>query len=139
LYVRCGCSLRKTEKILRLFNERLKWELEEIPSPNSIGNRVEKCGYYIYKTTGSEDFPEGYATIVDESMMVGSEKLLLTLGVASEKRGTKSLTESDIKVLDMSVKKSWNSSEIGEVCEKIEEKMYSAPSPDFDTYFLTFI
>jgi hypothetical protein len=27
-------------------------------------------------------FPKGYTTIVDESMMVGSEKLLLTLGVA---------------------------------------------------------
>jgi hypothetical protein len=80
--------------------------MEEIPLPNSIGKRVEKCGCYICETTGSEAFPNGCATIVDESMMVGSEKLLLTPGVASEKRGDKSLTESDVRVLDMRVKKS---------------------------------
>jgi hypothetical protein len=118
LYIRCGCSLRRTEKILRLFNECPNWGSEEIPSPNSIGNWVVKCGYYIYETTGPEAFPEGYATVVDESMMVGSEKLLLTPGVASEKRGDKSLTGSDVRVPDMSVKRSWNRTGIGEVCEK---------------------
>jgi hypothetical protein len=65
---------------------------------------------------------------VDESMTVGSEKLLLTSGAAPEKRGDKSLTEGDVRVLDMSVKRSWNSAGIGEVCEKTEEKMQPAPA-----------
>jgi hypothetical protein len=51
---------------------------EELPSINSIANWVQKSGYSLYKETGAEDYPEGYALIVDESMMVGSEKLFLT-------------------------------------------------------------
>jgi hypothetical protein len=70
---------------MELLNRYLGWHLESIPSPNSIKNWAQKSGYSIYEEADSKDFPAGYAIIVDESMMVGSEKLLLTLGVPAAK------------------------------------------------------
>jgi hypothetical protein len=62
----------------------------------------------LYKEAGRDDFSGEYATIVDESMMVGNEKLLLTLGVSAVKDGHKSLQTGDVRVLYMSVRTSWN-------------------------------
>jgi hypothetical protein len=104
-------------------NGLLVWQLESIPSANSIKNWAQKSGYYIYEDTDRKDFPEGYAVIVDESMMVGSEKLLLTLGVPSVKTKEEALSEGDVRVLNMRVQTSWNSAGIGKVFEEVEKKM----------------
>jgi hypothetical protein len=113
---------------MEMLNRYLGWHLESIPCPNSIKNRAQKSGYAIYEEADSKDFPAGYATIVDESMMVGSEKLLLTLGVPAAKTKDKALCEGDVQVLNMSVKSSWNSLSIGEVFEEVAEKMNGSPA-----------
>lgn len=60
--------------------------------------------------------------IVDESMMIGSEKLLLTLGIPAEHQGVP-LTHKDVSILDMSVSSSWNGEGINKrlvvTCEKV--------------------
>jgi hypothetical protein len=115
-------------QVLTLLNDIQHWHLEEIPGANSISNRVQKSGYCVYKETGGKDFPEGYATIADESMMIGSEKLLLTLGVPPVKQGAASLQQGDVRVLDMSVRRSWNGASISAVFTGVEEKMGSPPA-----------
>jgi hypothetical protein len=129
LYVKCRCGLRKTVQILEVLKSCFKdFQPEELPSYNSIANWVQKSGYCLYKETDSKDISGDYALIVDESMMIGSEKLLLTLGVPALKTGESSLKEGDVHVLDMSVKTSWNGESIKEVFEGVEEKMGSAPA-----------
>lgn len=56
--------------------------------------------------------------IVDESMMIGGEKLLVTLGVPAEHKEA-SLTHSDVSTLNMSVSSSWDG-------EGIKEKLLEA-------------
>jgi hypothetical protein len=51
-------------------------------------------------------------------MQIGSEKLLLTLGVQAQKEGESPLNMNNIEVLDISVAKSWNGERI---CEKLKE------------------
>lgn len=46
--------------------------------------------------------------VVDESMMIGSQKLLLTLGIPAQHQGAP-LTLKDVSILDMAVSSSWNS------------------------------
>jgi transposase-like protein len=111
-----------------MLNRLLGWQLESIPSPNSIKNWAQKSGYSIYEDTDSRDFPEGYAAIVDESMMVGSEKLLLTPGVPSARTKEEALSAGDVRVLNMRVKPSWNSAGTGEVFESVAEKMNGSPA-----------
>jgi hypothetical protein len=115
-------------KILEVLNTAFQWQAEELPSYNSIASWVQKSGYCVYDDTGADDFTEDYAAIVDESMMVGSEKLLLTVGIPAAKTTDTSLTEGEVKILNMSVNTSWNSASIGEVFAQVEEKMEAPPA-----------
>jgi hypothetical protein len=62
-----------------------------------------------------------YARVIDESMMIGSEKLLLFLGVKSGKERAGSLRYEDVKVLDISVRPSWDTEAAKSVLEKTRE------------------
>ncbi len=128
LYASCGCGFRSIEKILNYLNSKLQWGLEDVPCYVSIKNWVEKSGYSIYCDPELKTQSSGYATIVDESMMIGSEKLLLTLGVKSDKIDIRPLKFNDVNVLDISVRKSWNSTSIADVFSKIEDKMGLPPT-----------
>ena len=129
MYINCRCGLRQIVQILHILQKHFPdFQPEEIPSYNSIANWVQKTGYALYAEMDSKELPEEYALIVDESMMVGSEKLLLTLGVSAIKTGEKALTESDVRVLDMSVKSSWNGDSIKEIFDRIEKKMGTPPA-----------
>jgi hypothetical protein len=99
--------------------ELLGWDLV-IPHRNSIENWVKKSGLSIYS---APKMKEDYALIVDESMMIGSQKMLLTLGAPARHDGSP-LSHGDVEVLGMSVRPSWNSqrvcSELEEVCGQLE-------------------
>lgn len=63
-----------------------------------------------------------YAGIVDESMMIGSEKLLLTIGIPAEHQ-ERPLDCSDVRILDLAVANSWNGEKIGGQLVKAREKV----------------
>lgn len=107
LYTRVNCGFRAVVDILKIVNQAFDGILGEIPSRNTIENWVKKCGLDIYNTPKKSLASRDYAMIVDESMMIGSEKLLLTLGVPAEHKGAP-LTHQDVSVLNMSVSSCWN-------------------------------
>jgi hypothetical protein len=115
-------------KVLEVLNEEFDLGLTEFFSYTSILNWVQKSGYHKYTETDFREYSEGYTVIIDESMMLGSEKLLLILGVPSAKTRDSSLTIEDVRVLDMEVKTSWNSASIGEELSKVEKRMDSPPA-----------
>lgn len=87
LYTRINCGSRSVVTILEVINETFDELLGGIPCHNTIKNWVKKCGLSVYNTTGELLQDTDYAQITDESMMVGSEKLLLTLGVPATHQG----------------------------------------------------
>jgi hypothetical protein len=127
LYSKCHVSFRTVSAILHILNSIFKWGLEDIPCPNSIENWVKKSGYLIYQHPWERETDKDYAEIIDESMMLGSEKMLLTLGVEAEKKDIKALQKKDVSVLNISVASSWNSAGIKKELEKTEEKVGRAP------------
>ena len=127
VYVGCHCGFRTTAKIIHYLNERLGWGLSDIPSMGSIKNWVEKSGYSVYKESGVKYRNDDYAIITDESMMMGSEKLLLTLGVKAHKDNDGALSFRETEVLDISVKSSWNGEKIKDVLVDIENRERKAP------------
>lgn len=128
LYVICGCGFRVIEKMMNYLNQRFEWNLEDIPSHVSIKNWVEKCGYCSYQSPSLENYQGDYAQIVDESMMIGSEKLLLSLGIKADKTQPCALQLKDVEVLDISVKKSWNSTQIADVFTRTQQKLKRPPA-----------
>ncbi|NLB26678.1 MAG: hypothetical protein GX820_08305 [Bacteroidales bacterium] len=107
-------------KILKIINETFDNLLGKIPCYNTIENWVKKCGLSLYNSSGERLRSGKYAQIVDESMMIGSEKLLLTLAIPAQHQGAP-LNCSNINILDMAVAESWNS-------ERVKTQLESATS-----------
>lgn len=126
LYTRVNCGFRQVIKILDVMNDVFDGLLGKIPCHNTIENWIKKCGLEIYGTAGSSLKDTKYAQIVDESMMIGSEKLLLTLGVPAEHQG-RPLNSNDVNVLDIAVAESWNGERIGKQLKTASKKVGHDP------------
>jgi hypothetical protein len=98
-----------------------------VPSHNSIDNWVRKCGLDEIKHTPEALENLDYANIVDECMMIGSEKLLPVLAVPSEHQG-RPQQPSDVKVVGFNVKSAWTAQTVGEVLDKSFETVGKKPS-----------
>ncbi|MDR1021900.1 MAG: hypothetical protein LBL94_01270 [Prevotellaceae bacterium] len=127
LYTKCHVSFQGLSNMLQLLNTSLKWEMESIPCPNSIENWVKKSGYKVYHSPMEKEAEHGYAAIVDESIMLGSEKMLLTLGIDAEKEKAGALQKKDVSVLNISVASSWSSAEVKAALDKVEKKVGQPP------------
>lgn len=126
LYTRVNCGLRPVVEILKVINETFNDFLGPIPCYNTIENWVKKCGLKVYETAGESLQGIDYAEVVDESMMIGSEKLLLTLGVPAEHQG-RPLNYADVNILDVAVADSWNGENIGAQLRKSGKKVGHNP------------
>jgi len=103
IYTITNCGLRKSVDLFKYLNETLGWNLPDVPCFNSVLNWLEKSGYSIY--TGTNDRLSGadYASIIDESIMLGSERMILNLGIKAEKTTATALNYSDIEVIGIHV------------------------------------
>jgi len=126
LYTRVNCGLRSVVEILSVINDTFDGLLGTIPCYNTIENWVKKCGLQVYETAGVPFQNVDYAVIVDESMMIGSEKLLLTLGVPAEHQG-RPLNCVDVSVLDIAIADSWNGEGVAAQLGKAGKKVGNNP------------
>ncbi len=127
LYSELGCGFRGVSKALCIVSQTLGWDFPSVPCHNSIENWVKKSGLALYQEPDQPLDPTDYALITDESMMIGSEKLMLTLGVKATKTDEQPLGHQHVQVLNISVKPSWNSQHIGQHLQEGIEKMQAAP------------
>ena len=99
----------------------------EVPAYTTIGYWAQELGLSVYKESCTLFKGKRYALVVDESMMIGSEKMLLTLAVAADNIGM-AITEKDISIVDISIAKSWSGKTIQEVLEKVAAKIGHEPN-----------
>jgi len=126
LYTRVNCGFRQVVEIMEVINNAFDGFLGTLPCYNTIENWVKKCGLKVYETAGEPLQGVKYAQIIDESMMIGSEKLLLTLGVPAEHQG-RPLNCSDVSVLDIAIAESWNGEGVGTQLKKATKKVGHNP------------
>jgi hypothetical protein len=126
LYVNARCGFRGVVTILKILKDLLDWDID-IPHYNSIENWVKKSGFSIYQEAGEKIAKSNYSTIVDDSMMVGSQRLLLVLGCKS-KHKNKPLSHRDVEILGLPVRQSWNGDAICAELEQISKRANSPPS-----------
>lgn len=112
--------------VLDIVNEALGGILGDIPTHNTIGNWIKKYGLDVYNSSGKYLEDKDYCGIVDESMMIGSEKLLVTIGVPSTHQGVP-LSHQDASILDLSISKSWSGEKIKERLDDVKKKVGHAP------------
>jgi len=126
LYVKTGCGFRGVVSILSILKDIMGWDLD-IPCHNSIENWVKKSGLSIYKEPIKPVMQKDYALITDESMMIGSQRMLLTVGVKANHQGCP-LSHGDVEVLGMGVRSSWNAQSICTELKGISGQASRSPS-----------
>ena len=118
LYSQVNCGLRSVRKILLIFNEVFEDFLGEIPSHTTIEDWIQKCGLDLNKKACKSFSSKNYALVIDESITIGSQKLLLILGISARHPGH-ALRQEDIQVLGMFVAASWDSEDVKDKLELI--------------------
>jgi hypothetical protein len=69
LHVRTDCGFRGAVTIPGILKELLGWGAVDIPTRNTIENRVKRSVPSVYKASQTRQKEKDYAMIVDESMM----------------------------------------------------------------------
>lgn len=125
-YTRLHVGSRQVVEIFNILNEFMGDIFGKVPAYTTIGYWAQELGLSVYKESCDLLKNKRYALIIDESMMIGSEKLLLTLAVSADNEGH-AISEEDIVIVDISIAKSWNGTTIKEVLEKVAEKIGHDP------------
>ena len=125
-YARLSVGSRQIVEIFNILNEFMGNVFGKVPAYTTIGYWTQELGLSVYKESCSLFKDKQYALIVDESMMIGSEKLLLTLAMPAINAGS-AITEKDITIVDISIAKSWNGTSIKNVLEKVADKIGHKP------------
>jgi hypothetical protein len=115
-------------KILELVNEAFGGILgDKLPSHATISDWMQKNGMGAYMEAGKDFSTEDYCEILDESIMVGGQKLMLTLGAEANPPGHP-LGHADVEVLRMAIAPSWNGDSVEKEIGKSTAKVGHAPS-----------
>lgn len=125
-YARLSIGSRQVVEIFNILNEYMGNIFGQVPAYTTIGYWAQELGLGVYKESCTLLKDKRYALIVDESMMIGSEKLLLTLAVPSTNSGT-AITEKNVTIVDISIAKSWNGTTIKKTLEKVVAKIGHEP------------
>ena len=123
--MRTPCGLRTVVTIMEIFAGLLGDTFGKVPCYNTVENWVKKLGLSVYQ----DEQPcrnKKFAMVVDESIAINGQKLLLTLGIPSEYQG-RPLKHEDVTVLDMSVSKGFNGDDVQGKIETAEKSAGNTP------------
>ncbi len=111
IVVQAKGSLRCAAKTVGFVARLLSWDYAE-PSHTSVRRWVLRSG--LYQLQHASDKAGDYVAILDESIQIGREKLLLMLGVKiqGDRSHCAPLTGAEVEVLGLEVQQSWKGEEV---------------------------
>ncbi len=123
IYMRTSCGLRTVVKILEILSEVLGENFGKNPCYNTVENWIKKLGLSVYQ---NDQLCKGkkFAMVMDESIAINSQILLLALAIPSEHQGRPAKHE-DVTVLNMTAGANFKGKDIE---NKISEVTISAGS-----------
>ena len=130
LCVYAGCSPRKAAKSIEVFNYMFHGLLGRNPAHTTIRTWLAKMGLDAIKHK-SKNPEEAYAIIMDASISVNDQQMLLALKVPADHTG-KALRHADEEVVGMAVSENWPAAKVKGFCEEIAQEQGHAP-----TYYIT--
>ena len=111
------CSLRVCSELVRILGLILALELGS-PSPSTISHWEGKAGLYHLKR--SNNSRGNWCLFIDESLVIGRQKILLLLGLAlNDYSFTKAPNFSDVEVLYLGVAPSWKGNQIARILQEL--------------------
>lgn len=123
--MRTNCGLRTVVKILEIFYEVLEGKCGKVPCYNTVENWMKKLGLSVYEND-RKPAQKKFAAIIDESIMVNQEKLLLLLGVPAGHLG-RPLRHEDVTVIGMKAGSGFNGDDIKQEIENSIKEIGISP------------
>lgn len=115
-----GCSYGGICRILGILNGYMGLGLTKLPCANTIQNWVSKMGLFTMKQGAISLQGKEVSLIIDESIRLGQEKLLLILSIPFEKVKNTALSFQDVEVVYMKGAISWTGQKIKQVLEELK-------------------
>lgn len=116
-------SLEGVRKVLEVLNQVFDFSYK-IPCRETIRNWERKHSFHRLEAI-KESVSGEWAIIIDESITIGEEKILLVLGVPLSLYGFDGAVKfMDVRVLKISISKSWKSEEISSVLTDLKSIGY---------------
>lgn len=106
LRCRTNSSTRNIVRTIEILAELTHDLVDKVPTYNTIDYWVRKCGLDELKHASENLKDKDCAAIIDECMMIGSQKLLAVLAVPAKHKGRPVRLE-DVKVAGLNVKPGW--------------------------------
>lgn len=125
IYVQTSCGLRTVVSILQIFEKVLGSSFGKAPSYTTVRNWILKLGLSVY-TDNVPKKTKKFAVIIDESIMINKEKLLLVLGFKPE-QAKRPLQHKDMTVLGMKIGESFNRTAVKDEIDRISKSCGSIP------------
>lgn len=119
LRVCCGCSYRCICRILLILDLSFDLSIERHACANTIQNWVSKTGLHRLENYENELYDKKVCFIIDESIRLGNEKLLLILACRADKENEEALNYQDVEVCYMKGSESWTGEAIKEAIEEV--------------------
>lgn len=118
--IKTSATYRAIEKIIVIFS--LYFSLQRTPSHVTISLWVKKIGHY--QLTRPKEIANDWIIILDESIQIGSKKLLLILGIKeSEIDWARSLSYKDIIPLYFKLQNSCTGEDINEILVSLTKQL----------------
>lgn len=130
LCIYVGSSPRKAAKSLEVLNFMFHGILGDSPCHTTIRTWLAKMGLDAIRHKDIT-LDEAYAIIMDASISVGDQQMLLALKVPADHTG-KALTHADEEVVGMAVSENWPAAKVKEFCEEITQEQGHKPE-----YYIT--
>ena len=118
LSARAGISSGAIAKTMEILNEVYEGFYEEIPCRNTVDLWVRKLGLGLLEEAPASFSDKEYCMILDECMMIGSNKLLLGLAAPATHPG-RPLGHSDVAIVSIDVASSINSEKVRQTVSKV--------------------
>lgn len=125
-------SFRSAEDVLKILASTVsEFKGIDIPDHTTIRQWVIKLGLDVYLHNDKlEELKKGYFIITDESITIGSQKLLVILALPTARKKTGPLKFSDLYIAFMSAAPSWKHEQVEAAIKKVEEKL-GKKEPDY--------
>ena len=127
LYFLGGCSLRGVKRVLFCFQFNYGMFNGDLPSKSTINNWVQKVGYDDYTQCGEGVYESDYGIIMDESMVIGQQRMMVVLGLPAIKTSDKATNLGTVRLLYLAVRASWKAPDIEDLLKNVVKKMGKSP------------
>jgi hypothetical protein len=127
LYFMAGCSLRGVKRVLLCFQLEYGLFSCDLPSKSTINNWIEKVGYDDYTHCNKDLYVGDYAIIIDESMVIGQQRMMVILGLPAVKTTDKASDLGTVRLLYLAVRSTWKAPDVVVLLKNLAQKMGKVP------------